>query len=362
MAVLGVDSGACTPSSFISSRIRGNIFMVLLRWECVRTRAVWAVLAGLLLVLSSNSVLLLAGTATASDDGNHSRIPHGILAYLSTAPGPRGCIEGTVSPFTISSVACPKGNDIALQNAYHLDCSSTCSAGTLNTASNNFAGFAGYSTVPSNNPTTLYSYPQASVSYWIGLKHFIPPYSGTQYLLQAGIAYAIDINHDSHHPAMFAEFYSSSGICSSSFCGAITSVSPGDSMYFEIEYKSGSCSGGASCWLLYSQDSSTYPWTYSTYYVYIGSGNGQIPDTSEPYAFATTEGQQSTSSSYFPSGTLTFHDMLGFDANGNYQIGTSQFYTGPSGTSITATLGESQYSCNWVGKQTTCQSTSIAIS
>lgn len=326
----------------------------------MQTRVVWAVMTVVLLTSSSSSILL-AGTATASDGGSASKIPPGVLAYLSARPGPSGCLGGVVTPFTISSVACNAGG-IPPQTTTTLypDCSGTgtngCQVGTEDTASHNFAGFAGYTTVPSNTPNIVYYSTTTNiqtVAYWIGLQN-------SQDLLQAGIMYGANSNYDSQHPVMFVEYYESSGSCSSSFCGNTAPVSPGDSMYFEIKYYS-----SYGYWIVYSQDDSTNPWTSANYTVYYcnNCGGSYISYTSLPSALAVTEGQGATSSGYWPSGTLTFTDMVGYDANGNYQIGTSNWwYASPIGSAVTASLGESQYSCSWVGTQTTCQSTSIAIS
>jgi len=193
----------------------------------VRFRRTAAVLAGLLLVLSLDSSLLLAGTTTASDGALLSKIPSGILAYLSARPGPSGCLRGTVTPFAISSLAC-NTNGTLPQVTYYPDCSGAgkngCQVGTLDTPSNNFAGFAGYTTVPSNLPTVTYS-SSASVSYWIGLQSCVSSCSSSVYLLQAGMLYGGSSGYNSQQPVMFEEFYGTSSGCSS-FCGSTATVSP----------------------------------------------------------------------------------------------------------------------------------------
>lgn len=325
----------------------------------MRTREIGAGMAALLVVLSLSQALLLTGSVTASDTSLPSKIPPGVLDYISTHPESSGCISGTVSPFTISSVSCGREDEVVPGSTYTLGCSGQCFAGTYNSASNNFAGLAGYFTVPSNNPTVTYSNPTAAW-YWIGLQSCSPSSSCSQiYLVQSGICYACNATAgDSQYPQMFVEYNQKSGYCHT-FCGKTWPVNPGDSLFLKEAYYAQTLS-----WLMYAQDDSNSPINYITYYQgYCSScGSGYIPYNSLPYALAMTEGYQTSSSNYWPSGTQTLTDMVGYDPSGNYQIGTSNPIGNPYGTAVTATVGSSQYGCNWVGPQTTCQSTSIAIS
>jgi hypothetical protein len=329
----------------------------------MRILAIWVLVAAIMLVLSSNSTLFPVRAASAPSSGLPSLIPAGVLTYVSERAGQSGCLIGTVSPFTVSSMTCDQADAITPQKAYTLNCSGSgtngCQAGTSDTPSSHFAGFNGYSQVPSSNPTKSYYNPSV-VSYWIGLQSCITAPCSPVYLLQAGIVYGVNSTANSQHPHMFVEYFSNNNSTGCfAFCGKLEVVSPGDYMYFEIYYYS---TYGE--WIVFAEDETTNPYTYITEYVpYASPPNGNyIPYTSLPYALATTEGQKATSASYWPTGTLTFSDMVGYNANGNYLIGTSNWWVTKSGSAPTATLGESQFSCSVGSTQTTCQSTTIAIS
>jgi len=306
------------------------------------------------LLLVSGASGVVASTPGSSTSG--ARIPSQIISYLSNKPASSGCMSGAVSPFNITSTNCPNdGESITPQAQLTLDCSTKCFAGTQNTPTSNFINWWAFANAPSQNPSNLY-YGSTSVSYWIGLQNCVGSCSVTKYLVQAGIYYGATSTYDSHHPVMFEEFAESSGSCSS-WCGNYAAITPGDSMYFVVSYVSAS-----NYWILYSQDCTPNPCTYSVYYVTVGSGSGEIPSSSLQNGLALTEGSGgTTSSNYFPPGTFTFTTMLGQDSNYNYQLGTA-YYLWTPGSAPTATVGYSTSSCTLGGTQTTCASTSIAIS
>lgn len=309
--------------------------------------------AVVLALLGLNSGIVIHGALSTQPTSVWTPPPI-LAAYLSTHPGDQGCISGTVVPFTIKNTTCSDTTGLQIQNAYSLNCSSNCKSGEDTTPPNNDVHWEAYSTVPSNPSTTYYNggSPSATVSYWIGLQSCISGCTGTVYLLQAGLYYGVNSTTDSKHPVFFEELATSSGTCSTTFCGqAKVAVSPTDNIFFSVNYDT-----GYQYWTLYSEDTTTNK--FDLYYVYYGTGSNQIPLTSIANALSLNEGQGSTSSSYFPSG-VDFSNEIGLDASWNYQVGTSVDVHSTSGTSPTATLTWNTYTCY---TSHTCGDTYIVMS
>jgi hypothetical protein len=181
----------------------------------------------------------------------------------------------------------------------------------------------------------------------MGLATCVPSCSG--YLVQGGNAYGVDGSSNSQNPSVFVEYVSSSGTCSTSFCGNYISSATGDDDNWEMNYLSAS-----SQWLLYGQDYTKS--TYTTYYIPVG-GSGNMPYSSLHYGLTAVEGGAANSASDWP-GTVTFTSVVGEDTSRNYQLGTQGTnFAGPSGSSLTASISYSTSSC-YAG---TCASIALGV-
>jgi hypothetical protein len=153
--------------------------------------------------------------------------------------------------------------------------------------------------------------------------------------VQGGISYGADGSSDSHHPGLWVEFYSSSGYCSTNFCGTWTTTAATDNDNWEVSY----LTNPTNEWLLYAQDSTVTPTNYITYY-----DSTHISETYFTYGLVAMEGHGANSAGYWP-GSATFWDTVGEDTNGNYLLGTNGYFNSPSGTSLTATVTYTTTTC-----------------
>jgi hypothetical protein len=156
---------------------------------------------------------------------------------------------------------------------------------------------------------------------------------------------------------MFTEFFqgNSADPCHS-FCGNSTTISGGDSMYFEIGY----FGSPSNYWLVYSQDTTAS--TYQVSYVHYGTGAKETTLTSLKVADVEMEGYESDSSTYYPSGPVTFSNVIGEDTSSNFQLGSvSTTLLSPSGTStdLSVSLSHSSGSCDVGSNVETCGTVSI---
>ena len=306
-------------------------------------------------LMASGAPLALAATNTSTST---SIIPAGLVSFVEQHAGTSGCVSGTLDPFTITSTVCPtSSNDVSngfstnsfsthVQNirpipasTYSISCTGVCLAGTDNTASNYYALWDAFATVPTV-PSTLYTTNSNTgapyVSNWIGLSTCVPSCTGTYYGVQGGISFGADGSSDSHHPGLWVQYVASSGTCSG-WCGNYMSTNQGDSDNWEMKYLSASTQ-----WLLYGQDSTLS--TYVTYYEAVG-GSGNMPYSTLQYALVGIEGHGVNSAGYWP-GTVTYTSVVGEDSSGSYQLGTQGTnFEGPSGTTLTASISYSTSSC-----------------
>jgi hypothetical protein len=263
---------------------------------------------GLLITLAASSTSV--AIATPNNSTNAPTIPSGLVSFVEQHAGTSGCVSGTLNPFTITSTVCPQSSNEVVNgistnssstniqhikpipdSTYSITCSGVCLAGTDNSASNYYKTWDAFATVPSV-PSNLYTTSSGSpyVSEWMGLSTCVP--SCTGYIVQGGISFGADGSSDSHHPGLWVEYLSTSGTCSTTFCGNTMATASGDSDNWEMNYLPASTQ-----WLLYGQD--THLSTYITYYEAVG-GTGNMPYSTLQYGLVAVEGHGVNSAGYWP--------------------------------------------------------------
>lgn len=318
----------------------------------------------ILALMVSGTPLAFASAPTSTPSKTAPEVPTALISYVEQHPGTYGCVSGTLVPFTITSTTCPastnnirdglsmKTTSMTTQrvgpvpdSTYSITCTGVCLAGTDNSGSTYYTLWDAFAYVPTLPSSTYSSSPY--VLEWMGLATCVPSCSG--YLVQGGNAYGVDGSSNSQNPSVFVEYVSSSGTCSTSFCGNYISSATGDDDNWEMNYLSAS-----SQWLLYGQDYTKS--TYTTYYIPVG-GSGNMPYSSLHYGLTAVEGGAANSASDWP-GTVTFTSVVGEDTSRNYQLGTQGTnFAGPSGSSLTASISYSTSSC-YAG---TCASIALGV-
>jgi hypothetical protein len=294
--------------------------------------------------------------ASNASSGNDTGIPTQLVSYLANLPSTHpaiGCVDGTVSPFTISSTTC---NTLANgpTGTLSTSCSTDCTNGGYTTWNTGYYSYSGLFYAPSD-PTVSPSYSSPTAFYdYIGLQ---PCWSGCgsyNYLLQAGEVWGEDSTYSSSNPTVFEEFVETgAGGCTTwnSNCAQLGTwtVSHNDALDVSISYTSG-------VWSLYVQDSTVSK--YQLMYVTAGSGTYDYPYADGVLGDALSEGQGTTASNQIPGG-VSMYDLYGTGATGNVLGSNTQANT-PTTGSQSVSLSYSSGTCSWGSGTCGDQMTSVS--
>ena len=315
----------------------------------------------LLLVLSSGPLFL--GTISGQTSSTPPSIPAGLISYiknaLSSNPDASRCVQGTISPFTVTSTSCntPEGSNLVTYsqttNCGNSGTGTHCINGGETDYSSGYAGYIASTTAPTP-PTNSYYYPTASFADWIGIQNSVT--SGID-LLQVGEAFGVNSSYKSTTPVLFTEFVDPSSECTSlnSTCASFgPTVATGAGLDLEILYSSAS----PASWTLYAADTASDKYTSLT--VLVGNGLHEVSWSKGDYGLAMSEGWGlSSSTSNYPAG-VNYYNVVGSTSSYSYALGSQISHNNPSTGSESVTLSWSTGSCS--GFTGTCGDQDIIVS